>query len=70
MEYRDIFSVFPTFACLWLGMFVGWALSLLWVYQDAQARGKTGCLWVLIVTFTWPIGLLVYFVLRDRTVQL
>ena len=26
--------------------------SLVWLYRDAQARGKTGCLWALIVFFT------------------
>jgi hypothetical protein len=46
------------------------ALSLVWVYRDAEARGKTGCLWLLIVFFTWPFGLLAYVLLRNRTVQL
>lgn len=46
------------------------AVSLVWVYRDAEARGKTGCLWLLIVYFTWPFGLLAYVLLRDQTVQL
>ena len=44
--------------------------SLAWVYEDANAQGKTGSLWLLIVWFTWPVGLLVYYLLRNRPVQL
>ena len=45
-------------------------LSLGWVYSDAQSHGKTGCLWLLIAFFTWPFGVLAYYVLRDKPVQL
>ena len=45
-------------------------VSLVWEYRDAEARGKTGCLWLLIAYFTWPFGLLAYVLLRDKTVQL
>jgi hypothetical protein len=44
--------------------------SLAWVYQDANTRGKTGGVWPLIVWFTWPIGPLVYYLLRNKQVQL
>jgi hypothetical protein len=46
------------------------AASLVWVYADSQQRGKTGCLWLLIVFFTWPLGVIVYLILRDQNVQL
>lgn len=46
------------------------AASLVWVYRDAQARGKTGCLWLLIAFFTWPLGVLAYAILRNKPVQL
>jgi len=45
-------------------------ISLIWVYRDAQKRGKTGCLWLLIVFFTWPFGLIAYLLLRDQEVIL
>jgi hypothetical protein len=51
------------FLILWIG-------SLIWVYQDAEKRGKTGCLWLLLLWFTWPIGLMAYLVLRDKEVRL
>lgn len=44
--------------------------SLAWVYEDANAHGKTGSLWLLIVWFTWPVGVLVYYILRNKSVQL
>jgi hypothetical protein len=44
--------------------------SLAWVYEDANAHGKTGSLWLLIVWFTWPVGMLVYYLLRNKPVQL
>ena len=44
--------------------------SLVWVYRDAEGRGKTGCLWLLIAFFTWPFGVLAYLVLREKPVRL
>lgn len=55
------------FGILMLVLYLG---SLVWLYQDAQGRGKTGCLWVLIVFFTWPFGLIAYILLRDQEVKL
>lgn len=46
------------------------AFSLVYVYRDAETRGKTGCLWLLIVFITWPFGLIAYWLLRDQEVRL
>ena len=51
-------------------MMILYVVSLVWVYNDSEARGKTGCLWVLIVFFTWPFGLIAYYLLRDQEVVL
>jgi hypothetical protein len=41
--------------------------SLVWVYGDAEARGKSGCLVALLVFFlSWPISLLVWIVFRPE----
>jgi hypothetical protein len=56
--------------CMALIFFIGYLVSLFWVYQDAEQRGKTGCLWLLLIFFTWPFGLIAYIVLRDKNVQL
>ena len=41
--------------------------SLMWVYQDAEARGKPG--WVvslLVLLLKWPISLLAWIVFRPE----
>ena len=53
-----------------IGLLVLYVGSLAWIYRDSEARSKTGCLWLLIVYVTWPLGALAYLLLRDRRVQL
>ncbi|MBF1999953.1 MAG: hypothetical protein IGS50_14610 [Synechococcales cyanobacterium C42_A2020_086] len=49
-------------ALLFLGVLI-W--SLFWVYTDAERRGKSGCLVVLLVLLSsWPISLLLWIVSR------
>ena len=46
-------------------IFCAYVLSLVWVYADAEERGKPGCLVVLLVALlSWPISLLVWVVFR------
>ncbi len=41
--------------------------SLVWVYRDANRRGKSGVLIALLVAIiSWPLGLLVWVLLRDK----
>ncbi len=56
--------------CAGLLFFFIWIASLVWVYQDARQRDKTAVLWLLIVSFTWPFGVVVYYLLRDEKVVL
>ncbi len=56
--------------CFALLMLILYIASLVWVYQDFEKRGKTGCLWLLLVFFTWPFGLIAYYLLRDQEVTL
>ncbi len=51
------------FLVLWIG-------SLISVYQDAEKLGKSGCIWLLLLWFTWPIGLIAYLVVHDKEVRL
>ncbi len=39
-------------------------LIAIWVYKDAEKRGKSGILWLLIVWITFPIGLIIWLVVR------
>ncbi len=43
---------------------VVWILILIWVYRDAEKRGMSGPIWVLVVLFVHLIGLLIYFIVR------
>ncbi len=45
-------------------------VATFWVYRDAEKRGKTGCIWLLLISATGPLGLIAYLILRDREVKL
>lgn len=36
-----------------------------WVYKDAESRGMSGALWVVLVIFLGLIGLILYLVIRS-----
>ena len=60
----DAFVIFIAMSMmlLWLALFL-WSLA--WVYRDAEQRGKSGCLVLLIVLFFgWPLSLLLWLVFR------
>jgi hypothetical protein len=41
--------------------------SIVWVYRDANQRGKSGILVALLVALiSWPIGLVVWLLVRDK----
>jgi uncharacterized membrane protein len=54
------------FVLILLALFVGvFIWSLFWAYQDAEERGKSGCLVVLLILLVgWPISLLLWVVFR------
>ena len=39
-------------------------LIMIWVYRDAEARGSSGILWLIIVFFLGIIGLIIWLVVR------
>jgi len=42
--------------------------SLVWVYGDAERRGKSGCLVaILAALIQWPVSLLLWLVFRPET---
>jgi len=44
-----------------------WLWSVVWAYRDAEARGKSGCLVVLLVLLAaWPLGLIIWLVFRPE----
>ena len=62
MDKFILFAILVPLGLLVLGLLI-W--SLVWVYGDAEKRGKPGWLVVLLVLFLdWPISLLVWLVFR------
>ena len=52
------------FVLIFLAIYIA---SLVWVYRDANRRGKPGIVVALLVALiSWPIGLLVWFLIRDK----
>jgi uncharacterized membrane protein len=60
---------FTTSCAIFLGILIVVLLvwSLVWVYNDAEERGKSGCLVVLLVfLLSWPVSLLAWIVFRPE----
>ena len=45
-------------------VFIIFILIAIWVYKDAEKRGSSGVLWLLIVLLTQIIGLIIWLVVR------
>ena len=57
------------FVAICLGVLVINIFIMIWVYKDAEARGESGALWLIIVLFAGIIGLIIWLVVRPPTVQ-
>jgi hypothetical protein len=54
-------------AIITLVFFVVWLVTVIWVYRDANRRGKPGIVVALLVgLISWPIGLLVWVLVRNK----
>ena len=49
------------FALVW---FVIWILIAIWVYKDAEKRGSSGALWLILVILLGIIGIIIWLVVR------
>lgn len=49
-----------------LAWFVIWILVGIWVYKDAEKRGKSGALWLIIVILLGIIGIIIWLVVRGE----
>jgi hypothetical protein len=62
-----IFALIIAIAVLW---FVVAILIAVWVYRDAEKRGESGALWLIIVLVTGIIGLIIWLIVRgDKPVK-
>ena len=59
------------FACFGIGivfyalLFIIWIWSSIWVYRDAKSRNLEAAIWLLIALLVFPIGIIIYLVLRS-----
>ena len=53
---------------LWVLPMIAWfiiaILIAVWVYRDAEKRGESGVLWLIIVLITGIIGLIIWLIIR------
>lgn len=60
-SFLVLFALF----CVTIPIFVLYIYSVFWAYNDANKRGKSGCLAALLVFLvSWPIGLLIWLLIR------
>lgn len=52
------------FCVIALIIFIIAIVLAIWVYRDAEKRGGSGALWLIIVIFTGIIGLIIWLVIR------
>ena len=50
--------------------FIIWILVAIWVYRDAESRGMSGALWLIIVILIGLIGIIIYLVVRSDKTQM
>jgi len=41
-------------------------LLCVWVYRDAESRGMSGVLWLIVVLITGIVGLIIYLIVRKE----
>ena len=56
-----IFGIMCIIPIIW---FIIGILIAIWVYKDAEKRGSSGILWLIIVLLTGIIGLIIWLVVR------
>jgi hypothetical protein len=56
---------FGALCALVIGLWVVFLIIAIWVYRDAESRGMSGVLWLLVVLVGGIIGLIVYLVVRE-----
>ena len=54
-------AVCAVISIIWL---VIWILVGIWVYKDAEKRGKSGVLWLILVIILGIIGIIIWLVIR------
>jgi hypothetical protein len=61
----ELFLFGGLFCAIWVVFFIVWLMVALWVYRDAESKGQSGALWLLLVLLTGLIGLIIYLIVRS-----
>jgi hypothetical protein len=66
-DHEALIGQFQTFMILAvvLNLFVATGLAF-WGYADAEKRGKSGCLVAIIVLCSFPLGLILWLLIRPE----
>lgn len=51
------------FIVAYLALVIGF---IIWAYGDAERRGKSGCLVLLLVLLSFPLGLIIWLIFRPE----
>lgn len=66
-------AMWGTICAFWVIGIVIYILIAIWVYRDAEKRGMSGVLWLIVILVAFIIGLIVYLIVRAdhpvKTVQ-
>jgi len=69
-KVKDLFQPWAAVAWTAFGLaimavwFIVAILIAVWVYRDAEKRGESGVLWLIIVLITGIIGLIIWLIIR------
>jgi len=67
LAYQIEFFFGGALCLFFVALFIVSILIAIWVYRDAEGRGMSGVLWLIIVLLFGLIGLIIYLVVRkDR----
>lgn len=65
LELAGITGIVCCIPIVWLIIAI---LLCVWVYRDAEKRGMSGALWLIVVLIAGIIGLIIYLIVRkDKT---
>lgn len=63
---QEAFYWFSGVICMiYVVIFIVWIMVALWVYRDAESKGQSGVLWLLVVLIGSIVGLIVYLIVRS-----
>jgi hypothetical protein len=61
----EFFAVWTGVLCaIVLGWLILFIIIAVWVYRDAESRGLSGVLWLIVVVLLGLIGIIIYLIVR------